>query len=424
MSNLNPYEVLIAAADIKGSTAKIAFFKENMSPELQFVLQQACSPYITFGVKQYEFSEPIDQKEFTYNWKPLTQLLKWLETRSLSGNNAQKAILETSKNLNAEQQFVLDKILQKDLRCGINEKTANKIIPGLIPVFSCQLANKDQSKIVFPCYAELKRNGKRVIAFVDVDEVVYYSRNGIVLHNLHIFDHELRQLAAGTARVFDGEVCGNTGDHIEDFKISKKIPKNDDPEYDASTLKFTVWDIIPKGNWVRGDFNTPLHTRYHVMQMAFYTFWEEAKPESVRVFFSRKKIIKDNKSLLAYFEKVLAKGNEGLVVKDPDAGYEFKRSNSWIKMKCGNDADLKIVDVVEGKKSWKGRLGAVVVKYGKYKVHCPLKGFTHAEAKKMWKDKDSLIGKTAKVEYMNESENDKGGKSLFLPKCVEIRDDK
>ena len=77
--------------------------------------------------------------------------------------------------------------------------------------------------------------------------------------------------------------------------------------------------------------------------------------------------------------------------------------------------------MVEGLKSRKGTLGSVIVKHKKKKVHCPLgKGYTIDDAKKLWKKRKKLIGKTATVQYQNITEDN----SLFLPKLTAIRDDK
>jgi hypothetical protein len=53
-----------------------------------------------------------------------------------------------------------------------------------------------------------------------------------------------------------------------------------------------------------------------------------------------------------------------------------------------------------------------------------LVGITQVDAAEMWKNRKKLLGKTARVVYMNETLNMKGQKSLYLPKFMEVRDDK
>lgn len=420
----NPAEVIRECKELAGANAKVIFLKKNAGPELKFVVEQACSPFITFGIKQYGFEEPLDHGDFEHNFEYVKKLLALLACRSITGKNAEDAIRETSKHLNAEQQFVLDRILSKDLDCGIGAKTVAKIWPDLIPSFDVQLANKGMDKINFPCLVEPKRNGKRILAFVRVNTVDYFSRNGKRVYNLECFDRDLIGIAAGTTMVFDGEVSGNTGDHTKDYKIAQSIPKNEDATYDSSELRLTIWDMMTMWEWKSRKCNTSQLQRANALKNAILKFWEEACVEEPRVFWSRGKLIKTKKGLEKYYAKLLKMGHEGAIVKDIESPYTFKRSNAWIKMKVANDIDLKIVDVVEGKKSWKKTLAAIVVDYKGNKVHCGVKGFSRDELKEMWKKRTKLIGKTATVVYMNETKNDDGSESLYLPKFTEIRDDK
>ena len=52
-------------------------------------------------------------------------------------------------------------------------------------------------------------------------------------------------------------------------------------------------------------------------------------------------------------------GYEGVMIKDPDAMYECKRTHSWLKAKPFIEVTLKVVSVEEGTGRNKGRLGAI-----------------------------------------------------------------
>ena len=58
-------------------------------------------------------------------------------------------------------------------------------------------------------------------------------------------------------------------------------------------------------------------------------------------------------------------GYEGVMIKDPDAMYECKRTHSWLKAKPFIEVTLKVVSVEEGTGRNKGRLGAVLVEGGR-----------------------------------------------------------
>ena len=99
---------------------------------------------ITFGVKQVGESTVEGQG---LSWDGFKQLADLLSSRQLTGNVAQLAI-EVARGTATKDQWNLwyRRILIKDLRCGVSEKTINKVVEKnyadyAIPVFTCQLAH-------------------------------------------------------------------------------------------------------------------------------------------------------------------------------------------------------------------------------------------------------------------------------------------
>jgi DNA ligase 1 len=153
-----------------------------------FNCYQAYNPYYTFHVKQVPESEGIEHAENP--WPVFWGLLEGLRTRSFSGHRARDAILETMKRFDSlEWNNLCRRVLIKDLRCGISEKTLNKVLGRTewkIPVFSCQLAqdSTDQPKKLKGIKRlECKLDGVRVLAVVQGTDVTLYSRNGKVFEN-------------------------------------------------------------------------------------------------------------------------------------------------------------------------------------------------------------------------------------------------
>jgi ATP-dependent DNA ligase len=418
---LNVYEVIESCKETGSRTDKIAILQKNDSPELRRVLDFACSQYVTFGISKAEMSEPLDHNDFSHNLHEMFKLLEMLARRAITGNNAKEAIKKASAHLNGNQQKLLAAVLTKDLDCGIDRKTVNQAFPGLIPVFEVQLCNKNIDKVKYPAIAEIKRNGRRNIAVVNVDTVQHFSRNGKSHDNFDCFDKELIAIAAGLPCVFDGEVSGNTGDHKKDYKQASEQAKRKEG-VDTKGLVFTVWDAISLGEWRKLKCMSKQKDRTNRLRNMLETYWTEHKvPADARtVLLSEMQIVNNREELEAAYKKALKEGHEGIIVKDMDAVYQFKRGDAWIKMKAEEEEDFKIIGVVEGKKSLAGHLGSVVVRVAKgAKAHCGLKGFTHKEARVLWKQRDKLIGQTAVVKFMNKTPD-----SLYLPKCIAIRDDK
>ena len=107
-------------------------------------LSLAYNKLLTFGVKQLPFSE-TDGKGL--DWIEFSQLCEKLIKRELTGYAARDEIIKIkNKSLKDEWNFFYRRILQKDMRCGLSERTVNNVAKKnqyqeyIIPVFSCQLA--------------------------------------------------------------------------------------------------------------------------------------------------------------------------------------------------------------------------------------------------------------------------------------------
>lgn len=114
----------------------------------------------TFGVKQIPEKTDGDGKGLT--WDDFSLVIDNLYNRAITGNNARKVIEDLVKESTKDQwNYWYRRILIKDLRCGLSEKTINKVVKNtnpeyVIPVFSCQLAQdcNDHAK---------KMSGKKII---------------------------------------------------------------------------------------------------------------------------------------------------------------------------------------------------------------------------------------------------------------------
>ena len=109
-------------------------------------LSLACNKLITFGVKQVPESNISGEG---INFEEFKDLTTKLNKRELTGHNARDEIIKLMNKANKnEWNFFYRRILIKDLRCGLSEKTINNVAekelyPNFkIPVFQCQLAHE------------------------------------------------------------------------------------------------------------------------------------------------------------------------------------------------------------------------------------------------------------------------------------------
>ena len=146
-------------------------------------LLSGLQPLYVFGVKKVPETVGLEGKPNP--WPKFWAMLEGLRTRSLTGHNAKTAIEFMSEQFDSvEWNNLARRVIIKDLRCGISEKTLNKVLENTewkIPVFTCQLATdseKHTAKMTGKKRIEQKLDGVRVLAVITKPTVNLYSRNG------------------------------------------------------------------------------------------------------------------------------------------------------------------------------------------------------------------------------------------------------
>ena len=93
-------------------------------------------------------------------------------------------------------------------------------------------------------------------------------------------------------------------------------------------------------------------------------------------------------------------GYEGVMIKDPQAMYECKRSHNWLKAKPFIEVTLKVVSVEEGTGRNEGRLGAILVEGNDdgfdYSLSCG-SGFSDIQRDEYWSRREDLIGQLVEI---------------------------
>jgi DNA ligase-1 len=120
------------------------------------------------------------------------------------------------------------------------------------------------------------------------------------------------------------------------------------------------------------------------------------------------------------FDSIINLGYEGIIVRHQLAPYERKRSTMVMKFKPKKEDDYEIIGYEEEisiSGESKNSLGALRCKSGDGNTFNIGSGFTKDTRKKLWDDKELLIGKIAKVKYQHLTP---GKKVPRFPVFVEI----
>lgn len=352
-------QALALAEQTTKRDGKVAAF-QGLGQDEQRLILEALNPYRVFNTKKWD--EPSSYAASDASFAPFFELLDYLHDRTLTGNAARLAVVGVLSQYTKATADALARVIRKDLKCGADASTFEKIFPNLnIPSFEVMLCGKiegDYTKhpFQFPLIAEVKYDGNRLIAKVENGEVVYLSRNGRPSDFCEgIFDAELVKLeqVIGEPIVVDGEVLADGG-----YQATQQAKGS---ENSKDGLRFFAFDYMTLAQW---------KARSCPMKQLERTESLERLIKQVGcklVVKSDWRVLKTIEQVTDFYIEVIEQGvagmDEGLILKELDGSYEWDRSSVWLKLKPVYDVDLKIVGYFEGTKGTKneGKLGGFYV---------------------------------------------------------------
>ena len=400
-------KILLALSKISSRNDKERFLKQNDSLTLRFFLDTAFNPYLTFVVKKIS-------KEATRETIPTLEELKatrkLLVIRQTTGYAA-VSLLENTINCSDEVVAkCLHAVFTKDLKIGVDVKTINKIIPNFIPTFDLGLCEVFEDERVLPegkWAIEPKYDGLRGVIVVDQNgKIQAHSRNGKEMYNLEYITGELEGLNL-RSMVFDGEIFGLN------WNVSIGVAHTQSDHPDKKELKFHIFDVVTLEEWEKKISAVPYSKRKQILKSIF------EKKDFKNIAVAPEVNVRTYEEAVAEYRKRLSEGYEGIVMKNTDAPYPFKRSKSWLKWKPVQTEDVTIVGYEEGTGKNTGKLGAFVCDFKGERVKIG-GGYSDELRERFWVEKDKMIGMIIETESQ---ETTKDGKLRF-PVFIRLRIDK
>lgn len=392
---------LIDRIDRASGNAKLAALVNASGSELlKTVLRYTYDPYRVYYVSQFNAPTFPDTKaDPGPGWYDAAfKLLDDLADRKLTGNTAKNAVgaFYAGSGCYAE---LFERMLTKDLRCGIAASTVEKAFPNLLPSYGVMLAQKFKASRIkkWPVVIDRKNNGHRITAVYDPGKPVkLLTRTGREKKGYEHIRKQVIELGkhVGGYCEWDGELMvGMHGDRsameanavfiIFDIAAHPDLFNHGDPGNQARIMRLHYHITEVK------RFNDPIP---HIQQSESYVAYNM---DHVNNFYSH----------------VISEGGEGIMIKEHDAPYVRDRSWSWMKYKPVLDADLKIVGRYEGTGKYAGMMGGAIVEHVVDDPDHPMfgqavnvevgSGWTDAERWDFWlgREKDNFIGRTLEVLY-------------------------
>jgi DNA ligase 1 len=400
---------------------------EEGLPEFFEGVRMALDKLYTFGIKQVPVKEEANGQGLS--WSNFLELTASLYRRHITGHDARDAVKLAMDVATQDQwNFWYRRILIKDLRCGVSEKTVNKVLKKTditpVPVFECMLAHDSanhESKLDGIKLLEPKLDGVRCITVIDHESrtVTQYTRNGKVLEN---FSHITNALAQhiddfGRSYVLDGEVVSRS---FQD--LMKQVHRKDNVE--AGDARLAVFDIVPLSEFKMGRSVMGQRRRSRMLSEFKWLFDTLGSVDIVPQISVDLDTLIGLEEFKDYNRSMVNQGYEGIMIKTPDAAYECKRSTSWLKMKPFIEVSLEVIGVEEGTGRNKSRLGALIcqgVDDGRDISVNVGSGFSDDQRKESWAAQDSLIGQMVEVRADAVTQNQDGTYSLRFPRFLQFR---
>jgi DNA ligase-1 len=375
-------------AQAKGND-KIKVLKKY--PELKQVLLYAYDPsrkYYMTASESYDYNSIPDEP---LNMSYYFEILDKLSGRILSGGTAVTELSYIIRNLPPDDAEVFKRILNKDLRCGINLATIEAAWPGLIPKMkpSCMLLKTYKpEKVKFPCLAAVKKDGVRGRWLISR----MATRQGKPIIGIDHITDELNKYSIE----FDGELCvPNT-----DFDTASGLIRSLNPTPEAV---YYIFDSPSLGGTKQNRYS------------ALISLFKETQYIKLIPHY----LITNQDKLYYYYNESIKHGEEGIVIYDPDSLYEDKRSYDWMRMVPIKTADCVVIGFFEGKGKHANRLGGIIVDFEGHEVRVGT-GFSDEQREDIWMDKSTYDGVIAELEF---KEKTKAG-SLRQPRFKTFRWDK
>jgi len=420
-------------ASDNGRNFKIDYLtKHKHNDTLKEAVRLALDPYTQFFIRKIPkyMTDAVPTRTLDQAMADLSALSK----REVTGHEGIDHLTDILETLTASDAKVIERIIEKDLKCGVSESTANKVWPGLVHEYPCMLASAFEQKLVdkiqFPAYAQLKMDGMRFNAIVRDGKCEFRSRNGKLIDIPNeLFQQPFIHMSNywGVDMVFDGEllvvdIAGKPLDRKTGNGILNKAVKGTMLEEESQDVRATLWDAIPVDHFAIGKYTEQYIDRIAKLSNALSDMKHKTRFGHLAVMVKHIQVDTPQEAQKVFLN-YLYDGQEGIILKDRFGIWENKRAKHQVKYKGEYECDLICTAWEEGTGKNVGRLGALRLATADGKLEVGVgSGFNDKDRDTIGKD---VVGKIIAVKY-NAIVDDKRTetKSLFLPIFLEIREDK
>jgi DNA ligase-1 len=347
--------------------------------------------------------------------------------------------------LSKDDAIIIERIIGKDLKIGLNTSTVNKVWPKFIeetPYMGAIAFNQKKALALFngkrEVYSQVKMDGRYANTIID-DSVTQESRGGEITHLNGSFDFLLDIIKPN--HVLNGELTmdgysryTSNGIIASIVSINKKMYQGEDVtkeiesffndegitvEEATDKIVYTVWDMITLEEYADSKSNRTYIERLDIL----VNMLNNNPSNKIRLIESLK--VNSYAEAMLHFKEMLMRGEEGTIIKGSDCKFKDGKPNEQIKLKMEFSVDLRIIGFNQGTKGTRleNTLGSLQCESEDGLLVTDPAGITDKMRDEIWNNRDNLLGTYAEVTCSGISETENGF-SLLHPRLTKLRDDK
>jgi DNA ligase-1 len=408
--------------------AQLEYLNANKNELLKEVLDYTYNPDKMYKIDECKLALVTIKKglikrklnpNFTVeDWHKFTEILDELsEKRAADLNDVRRLKYFITGYSSLDAQGLMSMVVAKDLRLNLGIKKLQTIWPDFCNKPEVQLAENYKGEVFANGLYSRKFDGKRMY----IMEGVAYSRSNKpckqapIQHILDALPHYVRDL------VFDGEILYFDGQGNEDFQKGISLTASDNRTLECNNLYYVIFDMVRIDKFKQKEQHIPFESAYKALcellgaQSSSRFGYSVLETDIPNVLIARQ----EHDPYIFQYEKANKKW-EGLMYRDGDACYQFKRTKSLLKIKDMQDGEFKIHSISEGTGKNKDRLGALNIKF-KGNIVGVGSGFKDEDREIIWANSKIFLNEkfiqdfSVKVQYFEETTDADGNPSLRFP---------
>ena len=428
-------------------------YKDNKL--LEEVLYLAKSKRVKFYIKQ--IPEYKSAASPNLHLEDALKQLDVLSSRKVTGHEAIRHLKSTLECVSAEDAYIIERIIEKDLKIGMGTSNINKVFSSLIEKTPYMGAKSYDINLVEKIIAkgkaksQVKMDGRYQNAIIRDGEVILETRAGedtvltgakfltelsaltdeMVLNGeLTITGVPVRSIANGIISSLD-DILSKKGERTaaETEKKIKEFYKEHATDIGGEHVTvqdvldriiYTCWDIITVDEYYAKSSKTPYEKRFETLEKII----KDKNTTNIKVVESVD--VSSMDEVMNHFGDALNRGLEGTILKESKGVWKDGKPTSQVKFKLEMNIDLKIVGFEYGEKGKKNEhvISTLMLESSCGQLKTNPSGMNEKMMADVTKRQKELLGTIVEIRCCGLSRKSTGEWSTMHPSIEELRTDK